>query len=66
LHYTSSPNPDEPVEAKQKSRFIGELKIEDCKLNIYGCRFAPSFLKWKKFLKYSIENIQSLQDSKKQ
>jgi len=25
------PNPDEP-----------ELKIEDCKLNICGCRFAPS------------------------
>jgi len=21
------------------------LKIEDCKLNIYGCRFAPSCLK---------------------
>jgi hypothetical protein len=28
------PNPDEPVAAKRKSRFIGELKIEDCKLNI--------------------------------
>jgi hypothetical protein len=26
------PNPDKP-----------ELKIEDCKLNIYGCRCAPSF-----------------------
>jgi hypothetical protein len=23
------PNPDEPVGAKRKSRFIGELKIED-------------------------------------
>jgi len=23
------PNPDKPVEAKRKSRFIGELKIED-------------------------------------
>ncbi len=33
------PNPDEP-----------ELKIEDCRLNICGCRFAPSFLKWKEFL----------------
>jgi hypothetical protein len=30
------PNPDEPVGAKRKSRFIGELKIEDCKLNIGG------------------------------
>jgi hypothetical protein len=39
------PNPDKP-----------ELKIEDCKLNIGGCRFAPSFLKWKEFLKYSIFN----------
>jgi len=26
------PNPDE-----------AELKIEDCKLNIRGCRFAPNF-----------------------
>jgi hypothetical protein len=42
------PNPDEPG-----------LKIEDCKLNICGCRFAASFLKWKEFLKYSIFNIQS-------
>ena len=25
------PNPDEPVGAKRKSRFIRELKIEDCK-----------------------------------
>jgi hypothetical protein len=31
-------NLDEPVGAKRKSRFIGELKIEDCKLNICGCR----------------------------
>jgi hypothetical protein len=45
-----------PVGAKRKSRFIGELKIEDCKLNICGCRFAPFFLKWKEFLKYSIFN----------
>jgi hypothetical protein len=29
-----SPKPDAP-----------ELKIEDCKLNIGGCRFALSFLK---------------------
>jgi hypothetical protein len=28
------PDPDKPVEAKRKSRLIGELKIEDCKLNI--------------------------------
>ena len=27
----NDPNPDKP-----------ELKIEDCKLKIYGCRFAPS------------------------
>jgi len=26
---TTNPNPDEPVVAKRKSRFIGELKIED-------------------------------------
>jgi len=39
------PNPDKP-----------ELKIEDCKLNICGCRFAPSFFKWKEFLKYSLFN----------
>jgi len=38
-----TPNPDEP-----------ELKIEDCRLNICGCRFAPSFLKLKEYLKYSI------------
>jgi len=25
----SLPNPDEPVAAKRKSRFIGELNIED-------------------------------------
>jgi len=31
-----NPNPDEPVGAKRKSRVIGELKIEDCKLNICG------------------------------
>ena len=35
-----------------------ELKIEDCKLNICGCRFAPPFLKSKEYIKYSIENIQ--------
>jgi len=29
-----NPDPDRPVVAKRKSRFIGELKIEDCKLNI--------------------------------
>ena len=52
--YIRSPNPDKP-----------ELKIEDCKLNIGGCRFAPSFFKWKEFLKYSIENIQSFQNSEK-
>jgi hypothetical protein len=28
------PNPDE-----------AELKIEDCKLNIRGCRFAPDFFR---------------------
>jgi hypothetical protein len=51
-------DPDEP-----------ELKIEYCRLNICGCRsrsasacaacaplVAPSFLKWKQFLKYSIFN----------
>jgi small multidrug resistance pump len=26
------------------------LKIEDCKLNIYGCRFAPFFFKWKEYI----------------
>ena len=55
---SETPNPDEPVGAKRKSRFIGELKIEDCKLNICGCRCAPSFLKWKEFLKYSIVTRQ--------
>jgi hypothetical protein len=29
-----------------------KLKIEDCKLNICGCRFAPSLLKWKEFLNF--------------
>jgi len=38
-------SPDEPVATKRKSHCIGKLKIEDCKLNIYGCRFAPSFFK---------------------
>ena len=47
-----APNPDKP-----------ELKIEDCKLNICGYRFALLFLKSKEYLKYSIGNIQSLQDS---
>jgi hypothetical protein len=32
------PNRAEPVAAKRKSRFIGELKIEDCRLNICGGR----------------------------
>jgi hypothetical protein len=35
-NFKIKPNPDEPVAARRKSRFIGELKIEDCKLNI--CR----------------------------
>jgi len=34
-----TPNPDKP-----------ELKFEDCKFNIYGYRFALSFLKSKKNL----------------
>jgi hypothetical protein len=38
-------NPDKP-----------ELKIEDCKLNIYGCRFAPLFFKSNEYLNYSILN----------
>jgi len=42
---TINPNPDEP-----------ELKIEDCRLNICGGRFAPFFLKWKEFLKSSLFN----------
>ena len=55
------PNPDEPVVVKRKPRFIGELKIEDCKLNICGCRFAPTFLRRlgrRADFKSSIENIQ--------
>jgi len=48
------PNPDEP-----------EFTIEDCKLKIYGCRFAWSFLKLMRRrrtlnIQYSIENIQLL------
>ncbi|MGB9440021.1 MAG: hypothetical protein WCB15_18880, partial [Desulfobacterales bacterium] len=39
------PNLVEPVAVIRKSRFIGEFKIEDCKLNICGCRFAQSFFK---------------------
>jgi hypothetical protein len=27
--YLHIPNPDKPVEAKRKSRFIGEMKIDD-------------------------------------
>jgi hypothetical protein len=38
--------------------YESELKIEDCKLKICGCRFALSFLKWKEFLNSSIENLQ--------
>ncbi|CAB1059397.1 hypothetical protein D1BOALGB6SA_4159 [Olavius sp. associated proteobacterium Delta 1] len=30
------------------------MKIEDCKLNICGCRFAPFILKSKEYLQYSI------------
>jgi len=44
----SYPNPDEP-----------ELKIEDCKLNICGYRFAPSIFQIdspEAHLKYSIFN----------
>jgi hypothetical protein len=41
IYHCEPPDPDEL-----------ELKIEDCKLNICGCRFAPFFLKWKEFLKY--------------
>ena len=44
------PNLDKPVAAKRKSRFIGELKIEDL-----WYRSALSFLfKSIDFLKYSI------------
>ncbi|CAB1064680.1 hypothetical protein D1BOALGB6SA_9476 [Olavius sp. associated proteobacterium Delta 1] len=32
------------------------MKIEDCKLNIYSCRFPPSFIKSKEHLKYSLFN----------
>jgi hypothetical protein len=35
-----------------------ELKIEDCKLTIFGCHFAPSLLKSKEYHKYSIFNRQ--------
>jgi len=28
------PNPDKPVEAKRKSRFIGELNIDDLRFKI--------------------------------
>jgi len=42
IHLTLYPNPDKP-----------ELKIEDCKLNIYGCRFAPSLLKSTGYLSFS-------------
>jgi len=47
-----SPDPDEPG-----------LKIEDCKLNIYRCRFAPAFLNGKNSsnIQYSFDNIQSLE-----
>jgi len=46
---------------------LPELKIEDCRLNICGCRFAPSFFKLIRRrrtlnIQYSIENIQSLGD----
>jgi hypothetical protein len=59
-----NPNPDEPVGAKRKSRFIGELKIEDCKLNICGCRSRSAGACAASLnIQYSIENIQSLQDS---
>jgi hypothetical protein len=30
------PNPDKPVAAKRKSRFIGELDIDDLRLKICG------------------------------
>ncbi|CAB1064243.1 hypothetical protein D1BOALGB6SA_9035 [Olavius sp. associated proteobacterium Delta 1] len=32
------------------------MKIEDCKLNICGCRFSLSFFNLKEYLKYSIFN----------
>jgi hypothetical protein len=52
------PDPDEP-----------ELKIEDCKLNICGCRLAPSFLNGNPpqadfNIHYSNNNIQSIEDGK--
>ena len=31
------PNPGKPVVANHQSRFIGKLKIEDYKLDIFGC-----------------------------
>jgi len=43
-------NPDKP-----------ELKIEDCRLNICGGRFAPSFFKMERVPE--IFNIQSFEDN---
>ncbi len=38
LHKLYAPIPDKPVQAKRKSRFIGELKTEDCQFNVCGGR----------------------------
>jgi hypothetical protein len=40
--------------------YESELKIEDCKLKICGCRFAPSFSQWKKILNSSIFNFYAI------